>query len=1585
MGSNSVDFNGKFQFSCNNISNSGSSSNYDTEANHMKDTSRSLFLAKWIERWKQNHVGKMYRIYTHGFMKNARGLKILIDTVYGKVKNQDITSTPTYKTLYNAGYTRLCELMVKYYTTKDLFALDSGEVRTFHEWDSGREPLFLRKYQLTTYSMYIDENAVNSALNSLKSAMLAYNESIDSEKYLFGTQSVTVLENVENKYNKHFIIPEGSTTLFFNIEYTLTLRSYSIILDDKDTGNVDIIFANYINGALARFCTKLGISRNSSGLPSATDIRISIDKYYTISSRVKEDEYNGMLTDSGAIPDMEYIYTLKNDISFTTIAKQMLYKDNKFISDTSFEQNDKTYYLYDKGNTRTDDINSDIILFTKCFISQGEELSKYTTPTFYNRNHSMLYELDKISSSYSNNKLKTKNNSVLFDHTYDSEEGRIHLIKSGNLFDIKTVQYHATGSNVMIEYLVSDINGSIVMPSNFSSIRDVEQSNLMYNLVLPVFAKNLDNPDEEYIPYEEFKKLNITPIDENGENKLNEFLNTNKFLFRDFELVPSFFIYPGSFSIDMISFPYQYICAENTFYVQNADTSLFEPHKKTFLFPIYELTYLADHDGNNTLSSTKIIENLNRDNIDISSIFNTYDADLHFSEFLRKFRAIKPIITESVYSPYTKEKDKSKWLPIIQLLKPLRILGNGQSVICIGATSYPFKFKPQEYFGVFPNNNTAWFINWQENLKWKADGVWLCNWEAYRTNTVTNNKNEKITYTANTVIYCPLYPKKEDIPTGRDIYITFDTFLQGLKLVSAKLTNGESYPLNIGFTGSSYYYKLKPNTSHIIFEYKYNSADESILTQREPTAKEILTMQGNAGQGVILVYSQVPDSFYLSGLSHQIILHNTGTGYASYMCINNSFSRTFNDLRNQYSSHDITEWSYYAETYPTNKANILQKSYLMSYGHSIINHFTGLDEIPSTIQCTASERADLQKLTAYHIKREILEKAIERCLKKIDFDLYKYAMKFGEKTTDISNILNFIGINNKNDSAVYKIYNEKGVEEEVVRPLNFSIVPRTYSFKEYSLDYVGNASNPQINSSSPSNPYEWVNNWGGANGDAHVTRSYLSRLMVTGETTDPTLPAINLAFGINLWGKTKTASNPSSKNFIVKNSWLTDGEKYYLFEYFCLLLETNPTNANFRSNLLMDDYTTYSVNNLDVSYTFTRTCWCANIIQYLFIKSITFSKIGGYNTQRGKHKKEDSNVFSNPYTMPSENYKLYIRGNWSIEIIEVKTGFRIQVEFDPKNFVNKTHARLVLSQAKGKDSDGRWVDLTCSASDNNVEENKRQLLNTAENYNQGIFFPLNYGIFKKAPPIYKYQILDRGVKFFTFSIGLGTNTNPSIWEKIGYTFLAVVLVVTSVVLTVLTVGAAAPTVLGVMAIIGTVLGTIASTLGAIVILGSTWGFLDETQLKILSSIATWVGAVGGVFGGIGALGGLTSTLSTVTAVIGLCSSIVDFGLKIRNTYLEIQFEKEKEELENEQKAFKQALDIRLNLFDEANSFLTESSAMIPTDTLAIFGIQRLTSGQVQAPDDFFDKTKNIDSKISYYKQFQFNTIEYFVSMTLSLY
>ena len=213
MGDSGVEFSGKFSFSCNNVSNSGVSSNKDDDVN-LKDSSRSLFLAKWIERWKQNHTGKMHRIYTYHFMRNTNNLKALVDTLSGKIKTVDITSTPTYKAIMKLArekieegkveigedLKKLCNDMIKHYQSNydDYYALDRGEVREFHTYSPQQESLFLSSYNLDTYTLKFDDNVINNAMGYLENAIKEYFNDDNEKDFTDIKQEITVFK--EPKY-----------------------------------------------------------------------------------------------------------------------------------------------------------------------------------------------------------------------------------------------------------------------------------------------------------------------------------------------------------------------------------------------------------------------------------------------------------------------------------------------------------------------------------------------------------------------------------------------------------------------------------------------------------------------------------------------------------------------------------------------------------------------------------------------------------------------------------------------------------------------------------------------------------------------------------------------------------------------------------------------------------------------------------------------------------------------------------------------------------------------------------------------------------------------------------------------------------------------------------------------------------------------------------------------------------------------------------------------------------------------------------------------------------------------------------------
>ena len=1629
MGDSGVEFSGKFSFSCNNVSNSGVSSNKDDDVN-LKDSSRSLFLAKWIERWKQNHTGKMHRIYTYHFMRNANNLKALVDTLSGKIKTVDITSTPTYKAIMKLArekikegnikgdeelkergeeLKKLCKDMIEHYQSNydDYYALDRGEVRKFHTWSSTKEPLFLSPYNLDTYSVKFDDNVINNAIGYLENAIKEYFNDDNEKDFTAIKQEIIVFKDDKNSYTDYLYSVEGVLTKSALTSYSLVLNK--IALPNRSIYNSDLYgdqseyeqnkkeaedaYAYTINTIIDKFCETLGIERNEFATVTRNNIFNFID--YTVKRQPSEPDG----PPEHLIPEISIEYFLLSDVELQTKSLQKFCIDGKLTDKTELETTGGILTL--KRNVQEGEDSAEMSAtmrrFIKHLITQKVDLVEYKGTDEFNKWWETLYILDDTSNSYRTNNFTDKNDCVFYDFSYDSEEGTIEVIKSANLNDINTIDYTYNGS-IEVNYRVKhNEDCEIILPATYSTLQNTGSANSTFNPKLRVFARN-KNEDEYFIPYEEFEKRNIKPVDQVQTEKLKKFLDENKYLFEYHELLPSFIASPASMVVgDGTSIPYSYFYIENVVSCVKEgllfDTDIIA--KKAFMFPIYPKTYQTNGTETNSISYDNHIINLDTENIDIETIFSDNIQQTYYKIFYDTFSTIKPIVEKRSVSIESEDKYTNSWLPNIQLIKPLRLMGNGQSVICVGATSYPFKFEPQKKYGVYPHSDNAWLINYQDYLRRWGDIGWVCYWTPYRTNKYYDESSK--TYKelkADTVIYCPLLTDKQyENHDGFDIVIS-STPLSNLKLVAGKrvLTEEqkeqgeeETYPFKDGAINHSFSqdndiksFYVKPCTTHLIFEYEYKEADETWLRSNWSNSCSLVVTKFTSSMTGIYIPS-VDYQIYLWGDNnneHEIAKFHTG----------NNLSKCIEDINKTYTHHPLMSLnarSFYSQNVTENISNILQSTHLMSHGNAFITEYTDLDN-------TILNNSQLQQLTAYHVKREILEKAVERLLKKLDFDLYKYAMKYGEKSNNLNGLCNTWGLEGSSQNAIYRIYNEKGEIEEVTRPFNFSAYGRTYGNKEFYNDYVGTVGEGQINPLSCISPYEATNGWGGVHGsDAHVPNSWLSACMVSEETaSQPMLPAMNLVFGVNLWGKVKKTKIKNDKDeeveVIVKNSWLTDGEKYYLFEYFCLLIETDSTKAGFRDNPSSDSVET---ENIKASFIFTNTAtWKATIQHYVKIKKIKFTRLfDNYNENKDKHIKEGEYDPKNTtyYTMPSENYKLRVTDT-TITIIEVKSGDSIEVTFEKESdLVYTVSTDMVLSQAKDENNDGRWVSLSANAQEN--EDSKNRLMK-ADSYNEGAFFPLNFGIFKKAPPLYKYQILDRGIKIYNYGIGMVTNSGLTMWEKIGYSLIAVFVVVLSVVALVFTAGAAAPAVVKTLLVVGAVLSVISAVVSCIATLGMLWGFLDMTAIESLQTFAMVLGSIGAVFSAVGALGAAVGTLATTMAVISLTSTVANVAITISNEIITKQFEEEQEELEEEQKLFRKNLEVRLDELDLGKNYLLHTSSALSTQlSLAILGVKRISDGQIQTPDEFFNSTKNIDSKIPFYKQFQFDMIENFVSSSLALY
>lgn len=1694
---NDYTFNSNLQFSCTNTSNSGSSSNYDAGSGYMKDSARSLFLAKWIERSKNNHKGKMHRIYTHhsGFMKNAANMKALMDYIYdNKIPYADIKRTHTYKLLKkledagqnNLGYTSA--EIIETYKNKKPFELDTAYIGRTHNWNWGSESVFLREYgfkskkPVTTGS----EDFIKAIEKNFKMSTYGTYEVLSPQEV-----SIKKLDNIESALQIYELIPvEENRDVAAKAVYRMSL------------GGIDCEpmpwFLDYskVCTALVNRAKDFAAMFDSSAAELACDNNEAAGKNYCTTKRVP-DEF-GEESDTYLCADATKTFDLvKNNFYITYSDKKILKKSDIYkCIQNGYEY---TYTIKDDNSNKPIelDISDSIKNFIEVLISQQAELayspftedigSNEETENIANayKSWANLSIMSNKNLSYSNNNISIINECVVDHFTYEDINGEyISIIKSCNLHDItkmhmigdhtKNVVFNINYNDMQYPHIEKEDEDKDKTPVHYI----VEENHNALQTINPLYTLFVKGPNaEHYVPFDE----NIYPVSDNDRNAYNEFLTKNIYLFKSAEKLAGQLLNPCTLTLKgMLSVPVSYLFATNTGVVRYKNSFLGNeykdiPFRRSYMLFIDTYTFgssesdpdivavgILDPDSNpkNMSSYTQY------SNIETRMIFPNNNEYNKFKNICSSLRGIQVSVVEE--DPFDDKEDiegYSKWFPIIQLITPTRIESNGKSVMCIGTTGYPFKYKPQEWYGMQPELNSDTVV------KAVAFEKEIVIYTETHSRKREKKKPEGITEDAGTLPTYECRIEYDDIPktfkfvkwrpfaedgmlnvvffpvenNGAKRVIFYNSLSSG-KVVSCEyIEAGEkkTKPIEYSYNTTEKYQDIVLDLPHgcsniqLIFEYTYKDnntednnkifntiTDQNIGESDSVDSKTYSYMRSTCSKDPVNDTTIIP-SFTTgqeSATAKGVYPKNNGIKYYVYNtldlslppieilgCCNevNSIAvkKTYSNIVDMIKGCSFAGLKFnvpYAYSYvhqSTDNSNDHDGSfgviaggsrYLSRYFNITENDYSNfLDEKVGWRNNICQEEFThfmtyynnvLNQVSGnggkdtYDIKREILETGVERCLKKIDVDLLKYALKFSDKQPYTSEESKKYNIGIDTTPVTYKVYNSEGKEIEVNRRSNFSIRYRGFPFKEYLNHFDSRGGNVDI--TSYYDEYQGVSSWGGGWTDGN----FLSRTMVGGESvTDPIVPIINLAFGVNIWVADKTDETEKGK-ILVKNSWMTDGEKYYVFEYFKFFLSLKDPNFEQKEG-------EFSIDKTDASYYFSNSNWHIHMVQNLIFEKITWSKAYEDNVTKTHIKEVQNQIqsgsagFKANYSLPCENYKIGWEGN-TLTIAELKTNRKITVVFKNDNdYKMRFSARAVLSHV-GKNDKGKWMSGTSYSSYNP---------SGSSSYNEGIFLPLNYGIFKKAPPMYKYQIIDRGIKFYTFMPSIWAEKEPSMWAKIGYSVLAVFVFIASVVLTVVSVGAFAPvgatlTATAILSIVGGTLAVAGATVGLIATLGGIWGFIDAETLKVLNWVSAGLSAVGAIFSAGAALNAAAGTLEIVTAAINLGASVANFGVMVTNVAVEIAMEQEQEKLEKEQEIFKAELEVRLDALDNLNDYLfSTSAALIPRDALNLFRVKRISEGVIETPTEFFNRTKNIDSQISYYKEFQFTTVENFVSMTLSLY
>ena len=1115
---------------------------------------------------------------------------------------------------------------------------------------------------------------------------------------------------------------------------------------------------------------------------------------------------------------------------------------------------------------------------------------------------------DKLVYSMFNNSLNGYNGTnlpecVLDSLEYESVNGRAIIVKSCSLNDMTYARAERQINDEIVlyynRYTTYDDTGNRITSTEYQRHAITgKQNTLIINPECKFFVKLSSET--------EFKDITNNLIDylpvENSMEQFTDFLS-NKFMFTVGIDIPSVFntsvpeylapvdeykdgVYQKTSSYSDKNPKYflfnktlkETITEVTTIYETNEETivQIENNYQKTFLHYIDSTTYNKKH---------------------LAEYPDGYINMLQVCNTAEDIESIQNILSNCIYRQESTSTLKDVFYPIINLVTPLEITGNGKSVICARTISYPAQYaKPAYGNTAFSSDNTS--LDYQTIIH-----------NPFNMARMPYLDREKFTYS-------------ETIPT---LYVKRGKIILFVRLLFKCL----------------YYAGRKFSIDSITI----------------PSPKQFI---GTRAKAVRLL----PDDIEIEDTDTITVEANDNM----YSLNNNYYKLLVCEID--------TEIDDTIETiYDTERKNISYKLYqgvpnINNRNYGIVNiNVSNISGIMSKYE-NKVEKYSTESTKSYYgvtdtripesfTNRIREDKLLNTYMNKLGFNLDSFALRYAsgnrfvtDKSLNATQILSDITYGGKTYKSSAKI------------------IPADFAFKEYLnyssyatfVDSEGNIVTETVTDiNKEQDDYQFVNGWAGGT---------WGRLMETDKSlSTPVVPANAILLGINLYMFKNTIATEDTPSYTLKLSWMTDGEKYYLFHFLKYLLSTKigtePTNNT-------------EANNFDLRFQVDTPITARNIavVHRLSINRIKYI----HSTNTYSRIKEGITILDKKghigcYTPSTEAYKLVKVDDYTLQIIEVATNNIIEAEFNLKDTEVFCSFKMNLKQQDEK------VDADALYATSYYDEASTL---SPEVYSKGILFPLSYEILSRTPVMYQLQIYYNSIKFYDYKLSLATTTQPSTLEQIGMVIVGIVLAIVGIVISVVSLGTASPVgialaytgiALSVAAIVTSVVGIILYVTGAI-------DLETFNKIQIASGI---ISSIGGGFGAIGTAIGQGS-IEIVNAAINVTGVVSNIAITAANEAIENQFEDEMKKLEKQFKEFNDKVQGKLDVIEQIKDELNSKSAMTldSPSTLALLGIKRISNNTYETPTQFFNRTKNIDSKLNSYLNFPFTSVEKFVKMTLSL-
>lgn len=1134
---------------------------------------------------------------------------------------------------------------------------------------------------------------------------------------------------------------------------------------------------------------------------------------------------------------------------------------------------------------------------------------------------------------------------------YKTKAGKTILAKSFALQDIDTVMYTETINNeYRIRYVRTVVHEEDESYVTFKPTTYAISTGLNKTTINPagaIFYKNEN--DTGYKPLTDWSQIDNVVTDDldNWTKKFFDFMYTDNVMFIDPCILPEIFYTAYTFLVETAYLEGVGLVnagASKNIFGQIINRGFMGYSNKNPLYTVFQSTVNVKKTVKEIIYDTNQETITQEENKSYQRTFLYYNApDTYRTKLKGKYpnsyvdlnqifkntdiESVASFLHDIIFYIQNKTVGKDIWYPTIKLVVPETLKGDGVGIVHAEALSYPVQYTKPDY----------------GNLSFKDKNKTYTMIHNVHTKNNTSYSNPFYSVVESSTKYDPITKKyyKEDYAysctsTIPMLFIPNGKIILFLKLIFKERTEKE---IVSGIDNSITIQHPKKFISSRIKVMRVLPDDKPVDKETEDTitinyTNKVYKSEIDKETGIYYEYKTVVCEIDVNPNDTITSVYNTKTKETSYRILTGKTMQIKPEEGNAITAH-----LYGIKTIRLGNKDIL----LSEYQPKIKDYMTRLGEWR------------YPKNSAKLVQRKKDEKLVNRWLNNLGFNLNTFVFKYdsGNKFLEDSTL-----------SDIYLLpsvtYNSKTYYNTV------KIKVPSFPFKEY-LNYTTTIRYymPKYSKKKETvtrvyqtrDDYQFWNTW---NDPEDTAGRHMS---LEDEDNQPVVPCNSIIIGISMYLFKNITEDKTKIEKTVKLSWISDGEKFYLFEFFKYLIKLKLGVDDLISDATTDSVSLNFYVSGDTDADLNRENNAVKIMHGLFIKKLVYKRTNEF------YSRKKQGILAPDYTPSSEIYKLEKVDNETVRIINTVTKEITEATFDTSKAAIWSDFRLTYK------NEPSWV------KDKSIYGSAYADMSLwVDTYSESILFPLSYEIFRKAPVWYKLQIFYNSIKFYDYKLAIETHKEPTTLEKVGMAILGLVIAIIGLVISIVSFGAATP-VGAILMGIGIGLSVVSIAVSLVSILLFVTGAISEETYRKLQIAAGIIDSVGSVF----SLAGQGQIVEAAIAGVGVAGEV---AIQATNEALEQQFEKSMKALEDNFKDFQNKMEARMDVLDKVKDELNSKNA-VTLDSFSvrsILGIKRISDGHIETPTQFFNRTKNISNNyIDTLLNFQHTSIQNFVKMSISLY